>query len=130
MSVIHPTPGTPGSPGTLGVPAPPAAPEQNRLHGDNYINHGKGVASWLLTVDHKRIGLMYMVFVLFFFFVGGMGAILLRTELIAPGPTLMFWAQRPDADQQQLEALQPAVHDPRRGDGVPLHHPGDPGDPG
>jgi len=33
-------------------------------HGDNYINHSKGILSWLLTLDHKRIGLMYMVCVL------------------------------------------------------------------
>lgn len=78
MSVI-PTP-TPG----LTEAAPQA-------HGDNYITHGKGFLSWALTIDHKRIGIMYMVGVLASFFIGGVAAIAVRTELIAPGATLMFW---------------------------------------
>ena len=54
-----------------------------------YLNHERGIWSWLLTLDHKRIGLLYMVAVLFAFLLGGIFAMLLRTELIAPGPTLM-----------------------------------------
>jgi len=50
--------------------------------GDNYINHSKGALSWLLTLDHKRIGLMYMVVVLTAFALGGFFAILLRTQLL------------------------------------------------
>ena len=57
-------------------------------HGDNYLNHSKGIMSWLLTVDHKRIGVMYMVVVLGAFFLGGVFAILVRTELLAQGPTM------------------------------------------
>ncbi len=53
----------------------------------HYLNHSKGILSWLLTLDHKRIGLMYMVVVLLAFFVGGMAAIALRTELWNPAPT-------------------------------------------
>src|SRR4051795_6589071 len=53
-------------------------------HGDNYITHGKGVMSWLFTLDHKRIGLMYMIFVLSAFALGGTFAILLRTMLWHP----------------------------------------------
>ncbi len=51
-------------------------------HGDNYINHSKGIFSWLFTLDHKRIGLMYMVTVLAAFFLGGIFAIALRTMLL------------------------------------------------
>jgi hypothetical protein len=36
----------------------------------NYINEFKGIKSWLTTLDHKRIGLMYMVCVMFFFLLG------------------------------------------------------------
>ncbi len=50
--------------------------------GDNYINHSKGILSWALTLDHKRIGLMYMVVVLLSFFLGGVFAIALRTQLL------------------------------------------------
>jgi cytochrome c oxidase subunit 1 len=50
---------------------------------DNYITHEKGILSWLLTLDHKRIGLMYMVVVLAAFFIGGVFAVILRTELMS-----------------------------------------------
>lgn len=62
----------------------------DELHDDNYLTHGKGILSWLLTLDHKRIGLMYMVTVLGAFFLGGVFALLVRTELINPGP--MFFS--------------------------------------
>ncbi|MCH2534072.1 MAG: cytochrome c oxidase subunit I [Bdellovibrionales bacterium] len=58
----------------------------------NYLNHEKGLWSWLTTLDHKRIGIMYMITVLLFFAIGGTFAMLLRTELIAPGETI-FGAQ-------------------------------------
>jgi cytochrome c oxidase subunit 1 len=53
--------------------------------GKNYLNESSGVWSWLTTLDHKRIGLMYLVLVLSFFLVGGIYALLLRLELFAPG---------------------------------------------
>jgi cytochrome c oxidase subunit I len=52
---------------------------------DNYLTHGRGFRSWAFTQDHKRIGLMYLASILFFFFAGGMLAMLIRTELLAPG---------------------------------------------
>lgn len=52
-------------------------------------NKYKGILSWLLTTDHKRIGLMYLVTILFFFLVGVIIGILMRLELIAPGKTIM-----------------------------------------
>jgi cytochrome c oxidase subunit 1 len=50
----------------------------------NYINAHKGIWSWLTTVDHKRLGLMYLVGVLGFFAVGGIFALLVRTQLLGP----------------------------------------------
>ena len=47
------------------------------------------ITSWLFTLDHKRIGVMYMVSILASFALGGVFALLVRTELIAPGPTIM-----------------------------------------
>lgn len=53
--------------------------------GKNYINEFAGIGSWLTSLDHKRIGLMYMISVMIFFLMGGIAAILIRLELFAPG---------------------------------------------
>jgi cytochrome c oxidase subunit 1 len=50
----------------------------------NYLNAHKGIWSWMTTVDHKRLGLMYLVGVLGFFAVGGIFALLVRTQLLGP----------------------------------------------
>ncbi|MEQ9104690.1 MAG: cytochrome c oxidase subunit I [Rhodothermales bacterium] len=55
----------------------------------NYLNHDKSIKSWLLSLDHKRIGIMYLVAVALSFLGGGILAILVRTELLAPGQTIM-----------------------------------------
>ncbi|MCC6238869.1 MAG: cbb3-type cytochrome c oxidase subunit I [Phycisphaerales bacterium] len=55
--------------------------------GDNYLTHTRGFMSWAFTLDHKRIALMYFYAVGVFTFIGGIFAMLLRTELIMPGPT-------------------------------------------
>jgi cytochrome c oxidase subunit 1 len=51
------------------------------LEGKNYLNAEKGVWSWLTTVDHKRIGLMYLVSTFIAFMAGGLFALALRLEL-------------------------------------------------
>jgi cytochrome c oxidase subunit 1 len=53
--------------------------------GSNYLNHTTGILSWLGTLDHKRIGVMYLIAVLTSFFFGGIFALLVRTELMIPG---------------------------------------------
>ena len=55
-------------------------------------NKYNGIGAWLLTVDHKRIGLMYFWTILFFFLVAAVIGLLMRLELIAPGKQL-FEAQ-------------------------------------
>src|SRR5690606_35352027 len=50
----------------------------------SYLVAKRGVKSWLLTVDHKRLGIMYLAGVLLFFLVGGVAALTLRTELLMP----------------------------------------------
>lgn len=55
----------------------------------NYLNHAKGWKSWLFTLDHKRIGVLYFFSIMFFFAVGGLLAIVIRTELISPNMVLM-----------------------------------------
>lgn len=54
----------------------------------NYLNEKSGLWSWLTTLDHKRIGIMYMIAVMFFFLLGGIFAMLIRAELFKVGPTL------------------------------------------
>jgi len=55
----------------------------------NYLNHARGLKSWLLTLDHKRIGLLYLISIALFFVVGGILALLVRLELFEPGQTIM-----------------------------------------
>lgn len=50
----------------------------------HYLNATHGLRSWLLTRDHKRIGLLYLLGVSFFFAIGGLFAALIRVELITP----------------------------------------------
>src|SRR6266480_2025599 len=51
---------------------------------DNYLTHEYGVKSWLLTKDHKRIALLYLASISFFFFLGGIFATVIRLELLTP----------------------------------------------
>ena len=54
-----------------------------------YKGGGKGFKSWALTLDHKRIGVMYLASVLISFLMGGIFALLLRIELLTPDKTIM-----------------------------------------
>jgi cytochrome c oxidase subunit 1 len=51
---------------------------------ENYLNASHGIKSWLLTKDHKRIALLYLHTITFFFFLGGIFATLIRLELLTP----------------------------------------------
>lgn len=55
----------------------------------NYLNCQRGFLSWALTLDHKRIGVMYLVSIMASLALGGLFAMLIRTELIAPGETIV-----------------------------------------
>ncbi|HLP39975.1 MAG TPA: cbb3-type cytochrome c oxidase subunit I [Fibrobacteria bacterium] len=50
----------------------------------NYLKASKGLLNWFVTVDHKRIGMMYLASILFFFMAGGTFAFLFRLELWSP----------------------------------------------
>ena len=56
---------------------------------ENYLNQEYGISSWLLTVDHKRIALLYLLSITFFFFIGGFFALLIRLELLTPAGDLV-----------------------------------------
>ncbi len=64
----------------------------------NYLNHDRSIKSWLLTLDHKRIGIMYLIVVSLAFLGGGILAMLLRIEQMAPGQDIMG----PDAYNQMF----------------------------
>jgi len=56
---------------------------------ENYLNASYGLKSWLLTKDHKRIALLYLGTITFFFFLGGIFATLIRIELLTPRADLV-----------------------------------------
>ena len=56
---------------------------------ENYLNISHTARSWLLTIDHKRIGVLYMISITLFFFVGGLMAVLFRLELLTPAADLV-----------------------------------------
>ena len=82
----------------------------------NYLNETKGIWSWMSTVDHKRIGIMYLVGTLSAFLMGGMFALLVRLTLLTPAAHDLRQVLGDGGD------LQPLLHAARRDHGVPVHH--------
>lgn len=52
--------------------------------GENYLTHDRGLRSWVFTLDHKRIGVMYLAGIMSSFLLGGIFALLIRSELFTP----------------------------------------------
>jgi len=69
--------------------APQALQGGEKLPKEHYLNATYGIRSWLLTTDHKRIALLYLISVTFFFFIGGIFASLIRIHLLTPGGYLV-----------------------------------------
>ncbi len=63
---------------------PPSAPPQ-----ENYLTAGYGWRSWLLTTDHKRIALLYLISITAMFALGGIAATIVRLELVTPPSDLV-----------------------------------------
>jgi len=61
-------------------------PAESRV---NYLNANYGIKSWLLTTDHKRIGLLYLGTITFMFLIGGTAAALMRLNLVEPQGALL-----------------------------------------
>lgn len=59
------------------------------LESSNYLTNGYSLKSWLLTTDHKRIGILYAISITAFFFIGGIAAALMRLELATPQADLV-----------------------------------------
>src|SRR5580693_6275437 len=66
-------------------------PDQStaRIPKVNFLTKENGLLSWLLTGDHKRIAVLYLISITFFFFIGGSLAGLIRLELLTPQSDLM-----------------------------------------
>jgi len=74
------------------TPQPPLSPQpaaEQQLPKEHYLNATYGIRSWLLTTDHKRIAILYLISVTFFFFVRGIFASLIRIHLLTPGGYLV-----------------------------------------
>ncbi|MBI3862579.1 MAG: cytochrome c oxidase subunit I [Planctomycetia bacterium] len=71
--------------------APPTAPAAapDRLPARHYLNAGYSAASWLLTTDHKRIAILYLLSITMFFAVGGLAATIVRLDLATPQADLV-----------------------------------------
>jgi cytochrome c oxidase subunit 1 len=70
---------------TLTVTPPAATLPAATRENENYFHEGGNtILSWLLTTDHKRIGLLYLLSIIFFFAIAAVAAALMRMELITP----------------------------------------------
>src|SRR6266496_2044203 len=61
----------------------------HQMPREHYLNATYGIRSWLLTTDHKRIALLYLASVTFFFFIGGLFATMIRIHLLTPSGSLV-----------------------------------------
>jgi cytochrome c oxidase subunit I len=55
----------------------------------NYLTNGHSLKSWLLTEDHKRIAMLYLITISFFFFLGSIAVGLVRYELTSPAGNVL-----------------------------------------
>lgn len=56
----------------------------------NYLNADYNIWSWLFTTDHKRVAILYLLSVTFYFFIGGAAAVMFRLELMTPQGDLVL----------------------------------------
>jgi cytochrome c oxidase subunit 1 len=63
--------------------------EPAHAHDADYLTAKKGWRSWAFTLDHKRLGILYLIGTTASFLAGGVFALLVRTELLFPGRTIM-----------------------------------------
>jgi cytochrome c oxidase subunit 1 len=66
-----------------------AAPTPISPRAATYTDSNTGIWSWLTTVDHKRIGTLYLYTALSFFIIGGLEAVIIRAQLQGPNGTLV-----------------------------------------
>jgi len=74
---------------TSAAATPEPTTAETAFERPNYLNAVYGVRSWLLTRDHKRIAILYLISVTIFFALGSLMAALVRLELLTPEGDLM-----------------------------------------
>ena len=74
--------------GSNGHGHPNGAGPTHAFPQDTYLNNGYSVTSWLCTLDHKRIAILYLISISIMFALGGLGAMLVRLHLLSPHGTL------------------------------------------
>jgi cytochrome c oxidase subunit 1 len=57
-------------------------------HQDDYLHHEQTVKSWLVTTDHKRIGILYLISITAAFVIGAIAAALIRISLVVPNGSI------------------------------------------
>ncbi|HWW66318.1 MAG TPA: cytochrome c oxidase subunit I [Sphingomonadaceae bacterium] len=70
--------------GLTNAPSEGTAPRQTRAEAQSYLSDGNSLRSWLLTTDHKRIAILYLISITAFFAVAATAAALMRLELLTP----------------------------------------------
>src|SRR5436190_6173961 len=72
------------------IEIPEATTERAPVEALNYLNHRHTIGAWLLTTDHKRIGILYLISIIFFFAIAAVAAAIMRIELITPQGDLVL----------------------------------------
>src|SRR4051794_338652 len=80
---------TPAAAATQEAPKNPYGYPDAPVNEPDFLHVTKGIKSWMVTLDHKRIGMMYLFGILISLVVGGAFALLVRTELWSPGRTIV-----------------------------------------
>ena len=105
MAIIErPTP-------ALTTPAPVAVTPTSTYGVFRRPVEATGWRSWVFTIDHKKLGIMYGVTAMFFFLLGGVEALLIRAQLAGT-----------ERHHPVGREVQPDVHDARHDDDLPLRH--------
>jgi cytochrome c oxidase subunit I len=65
------------------------AEPRERADTTNYLRAGTTIKSWLLTTDHKRIAILYMISITLFFMIGATAAAIIRLTLLSPSGDLV-----------------------------------------
>ena len=75
---------------------------------ENYLTNSKGILSWVFTLDHKRIGVMYLVGVTLAFAIAGLLALLIRLHLFQPDGFVFTGEERTTGTTRCSHCLVPS----------------------